>query len=445
MSAWTLCIDFGTAFSKAAAAPKGAWANFDPALVRPLMLGAHLGAGDPFLLESAVFVDEGQLLFGRAACSRAEELAHTKRAALRSFKTLLSANDVDRTLNTNAVASLDPGRRFKMRDLVVLYMAYLLAAVEAATALDAMLRHATQIERRCAAPAWREARASDLHASIAGLFGEAEAVRELAGASLLHGISVERAEELLLHARAQCRPYEMGLVFEAPAAAAYSSIGLDQGGSHFIVIDMGAGTTDIAALAHSEGDIAEFAEARTTLKQAGDFIDRVIANVVIDAARHAKTAAQQGELWRVLMGQMRDLKETLFAEGRVQLRHEGRPLSLALRQLEQDADFKAFLRDLTGAYLHSLAIAGEAAARRGFELNSIAVGGGAAAPFIQKLIRTKPRANVRIQPFPATPDWAHANAFQGNLAPIFPQLAIAIGGALAPEAILAWRAPSAVA
>ena len=39
MSEWTLCIDFGTAFSKAAAAPRDAWTRFDPRFVRPLMLG----------------------------------------------------------------------------------------------------------------------------------------------------------------------------------------------------------------------------------------------------------------------------------------------------------------------------------------------------------------------------------------------------------------------
>ena len=46
MTDWTLCIDFGTAFSKAAAAPTGAWTRFDPATVRPLMLNGA-GAGGP--------------------------------------------------------------------------------------------------------------------------------------------------------------------------------------------------------------------------------------------------------------------------------------------------------------------------------------------------------------------------------------------------------------
>ena len=104
MSDWTLCMDFGTAFSKAAAAPAGAWSRFDPAQVRPLMLSGHDPEANAFLLDSAVFIDDDRVLFGRAAIARAEELDDKKRMALRSFKTLLSVTDLDRALNTNAPA-----------------------------------------------------------------------------------------------------------------------------------------------------------------------------------------------------------------------------------------------------------------------------------------------------------------------------------------------------
>ncbi len=95
---WTLCVDFGTAFSKAAAAPRRAWRQFDPAMVRPLTLNGVSGDGNPFLLDSAVFIDDERILFGAAAVRRAEELEHKKRQALRSFKTLLSAPDLERAL-----------------------------------------------------------------------------------------------------------------------------------------------------------------------------------------------------------------------------------------------------------------------------------------------------------------------------------------------------------
>ena len=100
------------------------------------------------------------------------------------------------------------------------------------------------------------------------------------------------------------------------------------------------------------------------------------------------------------------------------------------------------METITDAYQRGLAIArGDAKARKGTQVDAVAVGGGAAAPFIQEMIRAKPRGGgPRVEPRPATPDWARAREWQGNLAPVFPQLAIAIGGALAPEGMLAARA-----
>jgi hypothetical protein len=83
MSDWTICVDFGTAFSKAAAAPTGAWSHFDPSMVRPLMLSGHDPQANAFLLDSAVFVDDDRGLFGRAAIARAAELNDKNRLVLR--------------------------------------------------------------------------------------------------------------------------------------------------------------------------------------------------------------------------------------------------------------------------------------------------------------------------------------------------------------------------
>jgi hypothetical protein len=207
---------------------------------------------------------------------------------------------------------------------------------------------------------------------------------------------------------------------------------------------MGAGTTDIAALARvSAKRVIELPEVRVTLKQAGDFIDRVIANRVLDAASWAKTTEQKSKLWAALMSQMDDIKETVFAEGKAVLRHEGRNLSVTIRDIERDRDFRDFLRMLTEAYDQGLAIVrDDAKARRSTEVQAVAVGGGAAAPFIQALIAHRPSGKPKVKPRPATPEWANAPEFAGNLAPVFRQLAIAIGGALAPDDMLAAGGPS---
>ncbi|MGQ0533363.1 MAG: Hsp70 family protein [Caulobacteraceae bacterium] len=443
MSDWTLCIDFGTAFSKAAAAPAGAWSRLEPSHVRPLMLSGHEGKSNAFLLDSALFVDEDRVLLGRPAIDRANELANPKRMALRSFKTLLSVSDLDRALNTNAPATIDPHRIFQMRDLIVLYLAYLLAAIDRAAASDTMLAQAEITRRRYAAPAWRGGDSAGVHDVIVRLFSEAEAFRAAAGKRLLSpdGLSLRTVTDALPKAMERTQPAEMGLIFEATAAAAYTSVGLEHSASHLIVVDMGAGTTDIAAIARIGPRTIDLPEARMTLKQAGDFLDRIIADRVLDAAKWARGQQQRTELWTVLMRQIGNIKETIFADGRATLRNQGRSLTLSMRDIERDQDFRDFISSLRQAYDHALSIVRDDARARGrSEVQAIAVGGGASTPFIQELIQRKAGSSrPRVTPRPATPDWARGGMFKGNLAPVFPQLAIAIGGALAPEGMLAAR------
>ena len=440
MSDWTLCIDFGTAFSKAAAAPSAAWSSFDPASVRPIILNPDAG-GNAFLLDSAVFVDDDRVLFGRAALARAAEINDKRRQALRSFKTLLSVSDLERALNANAPATIDPHRVFQMRDLVVLYLAYLLAAIERGVANDTMIANAAIAKRRYAAPAWRSGDSAGMHNTIVRLFGEAEAFRNAVGRRMLasEGIALRTISEALPKATQQAEPLDMGLIFEATAAAAYTSVGLEGAASHLIVVDMGAGTTDIGAIARLGSRTIELPEARVTLKQAGDFLDGVIANRVLDTASWARNAAQKSELWNVLMRQMGDIKEAVFMDGRAVLRNQGRSIAVSMREVEKDADFRDFLKSLRRAYDHALAVVRDDARARGrSEVHAVAVGGGAASPFIRELIQRKAGSvRPRVTARPATPQWAHVRTFEGNLAPVFPQLAIAIGGALAPDSMLA--------
>lgn len=442
---WTLCIDFGTAFSKAAVAPSTSWSAFDPAQVRPLMLGGP-GQGNSFLLDSAVFVDDDRILFGAAAVARAEALAGQKRMALKSFKTLLSVSDLERALNTGLPRSLDPHRVFVQRDLIVLYLAYLSAAIGRACAADPVLTRGVTFDCRYAAPAWRSGDSAGNHDIVVRLFGEGDAVRAALGSEILshHGVPIKTALDAVTAARtADTSNAQMGLIYEATAAAAYTSIGLADSASHLIVVDMGAGTTDIAAMTQTGGPLQELPEARVTLKQAGDFVDRVIANIALEACPELKTPQRQAELWRSMFQSMRDIKESLFLDGRVAFRHEGRTITITLKDLERDEDFREFAANLERAYEHGLIVARDHAKReKSRDLQAVAVGGGAFAPFIQKLIRKKPPSagRIKVKPRPATPDWAHAPEFGGNLAPVFPQLAIAIGGALAPESMLAVRA-----
>ena len=113
-----------------------------------------------------------------------------------------------------------------------------------------------------------------------------------------------------------------------------------------------------------------------------------------------------------------------------------------MRDVEKDRDFRDFVKNLQCAYDESMeAVRDSAHERKRRGVQTVAVGGGANAPFVQALLTRKPprASKLVIEPRPATPEWAFAPEFRGNLAPVFPQLAIAIGGALAPDTMLAAR------
>lgn len=436
---WTLCIDFGTAFSKAAAAPMEAWSRFNPEWLRPLMLANEDEGRNAFLLESAVFVDEERVLFGAEAAARGQVLARNRRA-LRSFKTLLSVSDLDRALNTSAPAAVDPRRLFTMRDLVTLYLAYFLAAIERAISLDPELSGDAIGERRYAAPAWRGGDSAGQHGAVVALFAEAEAVLEHLGERLLEpgGLALSDVEDALQAKPGAARAGDMGLIFEATAAAAYTSIGHERSTAHVVVVDIGAGTTDITALFRAGARMRELRQARVTLKQAGDFLDHVIANLAISASA-ARSPEERGELWNLLKRQMVEIKDSVFQDGRAILRHRNRTHVITLAGLERDKDYREFKKDIAHAYAHSVDVARRHALQEGRrELQTVAVGGGAVTPFIKDMLASTSTRGLRLTPSPAVPVWART-VYDGNLGPVFPQLAIAIGGALAPPDMLAAR------
>ena len=129
-------------------------------------------------------------LFGREAIERAAELNDKKRVVLRSFKTLLSVSDLDRVLNTNAAASIDPHRVFQMRDLIVLYLAYLVGGGRPRGAGRSASRWRHRALALCRAGLALLGDSAGSHESVLQLFGEAESFRLVAGRRLMQSNGV---------------------------------------------------------------------------------------------------------------------------------------------------------------------------------------------------------------------------------------------------------------
>jgi hypothetical protein len=440
-----VAIDFGTAYSKAVAArpPASGWASLDS--IRPLPIGLRLGARNPLLMPSAAFVDRERLFFGPAAHRAYAHAEGQKREVIKSFKLLLSSADLQRSLELFLSPAADPTRSLRQRDIIIAYLAFLNAAID--DSMAAMggdeLRGAP---RRFALALWRHASSAHLNL-IQRLHEEALFIARDLGAELSDpmGVPMERMRGALDRARAapDAPGAVSGVVSEAVAAAACHIAGPNQAARHLTVIDIGAGTTDFGAVVlgppGSSGAALEIDRARRTLMMGGDTVDALILDGVLATARGVRTVQEKSALWRAMMVDIRDNKERLFADGRMAVRHHDQMIVYKLKSLESDADYKQLVAELKEAFRVSLNETAERAAADGANVvNAVAAGGGAYWAMNAKVMqdaKIKVRG-VKASFLPVVPKWAQDRAFQGQLAPVFHHIAIAIGAAIAPENLM---------
>lgn len=433
----TICLDFGTAWCKAAQYLGEPEAVFDPEAVRVLSLGGEEG----MLLATALRVQGERARFGPEALAPdvAVGAGGAKGSAYLSFKALLSAPDLARMLQARAPARYDASASLTQRDLVVAFLGFALHRVRRALGLAG---HEATPPFRFTYPAW--GLGNDRRRELGALFNEGALLAQMLGEAFEDrtGVPLEVLRPALQQVQVRAVPVVVGAVFEAGAVAC-SRLLLEPGRAQaLLVVDVGAGTTDFGAFTHHNGQMAEVRAARTTIDLAGDAVDNALLNVLIERAKHVKGATAQGVLWRELSPQMRRFKEALFAQGRASVRCAGAVVTVTVADLERHVGYRAFVEAVTKAYalaLESVAVkAREDALTQ--ELTVVLSGGGAGLPFLARMVaRARPpkRLRMRIVAAPLRPEWCLVPRFEGQLAPVFPQMCVAIGGALAGEQLVA--------
>jgi molecular chaperone DnaK (HSP70) len=439
---WVVAVDFGTAWSKAAAAPVGAAEQFDPRFVRPLALSPAAAGESPLTLPSALFLEKGRIKFGAHALDAATKLdPESGRQAMLSFKTLLGAEDLEESINALVTRRIDPEMAFRQRELLVLYLGFLSARIDVAVAGDPVIAAAPgQLRLRYAQPAWGSSSARARLELLGRLFDEARVVASRFGPLFdrPEGLSYDEARSALTEAgRYSGYSVVEGAVYEQTAAAAAHFVGGALGRPHVVVIDIGAGTTDIGGfIARPGADVEDVPEARKMLDLAGDAIDRVLLNVLLDKARFLRSSSEQAAFWRSLLPYVRSTKESLFAMKKCAVRHGERVVMASLRDVENDRDYRLMVKMVQGGFNRAIDVMAQRAQLDGAkEIAAVAAGGGASLPFVQQLLRkAKPqKGSVKVFAANSTPEWARHPVFAGQLAPVFAQLSIAIGAAIAPN------------
>jgi hypothetical protein len=398
-----------------------------------------------------MYVDDGRILFGPAALKRAEDGVDARRNPIISFKMILSAREIEPTLALKLSRSVDPTSMLCHRDGIVLYLAYLdqliRAAVEAEPGVPASVADAP---RRLTSPNWQSF--DEVGRIIGVLVDEATAVSRELGAILRtpDGVPLTRVREALDAARAApVRGAFNGVVFESmSAASAYA--GFARASEPFVlVIDMGAGTTDLAAFERdtsvAPSKLSEITCANQCCALAGDELDNILIDLFVRAGGKRGLAAED-KLWRAVKLSARPLKHDLFQRGESIFRDRSkRRIRVSRGTLERDPSFRAFCNALTQTVAVSLAPLHARAQQKGAAaITVLLAGGGSNLPFLPKLVRAaaaraKIKLKLKIERFGANWSLPHRrHPFEG----VFPQLAIAMGGALAPVAHVAARVPA---
>ena len=450
---WILGLDFGTATSKAFAATY----EEDPELL-PLPIGIADGNGDGSVHEvsSSVWIDDEGLVFvGSEAVKRGMSIGDSHRSRLDSLKQQMSQVHPDNAyagLRQKLPKNFDPTSTLTYWDAIMCYLAYLTDL--ATTELERDSRVGTRyVRRRFALPWWKTEQRRWAGEMLTKGLKYAQLLADTFHGSWREGIHVNQIKSALQSVAVYEEPLAWMVltepadgVLEALAASSARVIGDRSARDVMLVVDVGAGTTDLSLFwvvqrAFPQGASGQFRRAwpirpcGTAIRQAGDQLDSLLVQELL---RKADLGADERLKQRVssdLFLRVRRLKETLFETGRIAADlvsdHTVTLTKEEFMDLQGVIAFEDQIRDQIQSLLDKVdGTWAQAAGENGFTL--VLAGGGCRLPMVQSLKDRlwtigKRRVKCRLAPeFPADLEDRVSAEFKQE----YPRLTVAMGGAL---------------
>ena len=352
-----LCLDFGTAMSKA-------WAGrHEDDDTIPLVLGQIAGTGDTLVLPSSIYISQsGRIYFGASAETQHRQEIETGRQRFDNLKQMLSESDLGQELDDVPLSlEIDPTQSgLSKGDLLVLYLAWLtdLALKSLENTVDGVtvsgsLRY---VRRRFAIPCFEHAQdetvGGDERAEWATSVMERALLRaQIVADSLTDSwadLTVEYTHSLMVECRSVDKERERLLYLLAerapvrePVAAGASRFN-DMVGEEIenisnelvrrmlLVVDAGAGTTDFAFFQTFQKHLEEIGYALISpsvkmCRVAGNAVDSIIRPMVLEACNidpqsgHPRSEEEFSITKISLNSLIRDIKHDLFEKGEVKI------------------------------------------------------------------------------------------------------------------------------
>jgi hypothetical protein len=436
---YLLCLDFGTASSKAFATKGRRHYGLE--------LGRAVGS-EGFALPSSIFVDEGKVYFGFEAINRSESMADAGRQRLDSIKNWLNLAEGVNIDNFFPTEALNPGpTRLTQGDFLRIYLAYFtdIATTQLTTLTVEGAPLGRLMKRRYARPCGRDAnQAAWVDSLMRRLLSEAQILADTFHGQWEGGIDIRRLKSAVDEVKKlPHRPeFLIGEGVPEPVAVAATAVESSENViDAYMVVDAGAGTTDFGmflSLRIQDPDdptVFQVAPSIKGLGQAGDKIDQYLLAFIRDREEFDTKTTHGAMIEADLRRRIRVLKEVLFTTGTLEYTMADRGIgSFTREEFCNDSRVQKFAATLRKGFVDALSDVNESyldhLARDPVKLQVILTGGSSHLPMIRDLahgvVEVKGR-KISCVLVDSMPDWME-RAPQA-MRTVYPQLAVAIGGA----------------
>lgn len=438
-----VCLDFGTAMSKASLVEDDAGSGFEDVIVLDLGVPGDQEEISQSMLISSVYIDnEGFIWFGKAAVDRSViEAADGSRQRLDNIKRRLSEDGLNEKVGEvfNPIAGQV---QIVYDDVVLAYLTFLTWAMT--KCLDKM-GFPRNVVRRFAMPCLPADKSRETAHRLRLLLGEAQVLADTFGDRLTQGLHLAEFVDAVAELRrkgVKSYPF-VGEDITEPLGVAGSLLKpTSRMDSMVMVVDVGAGTSDLSLyriVVDPEGGKNSSLEADGAaigITEAGNFLDRLLVRFIMKKAGIEPENPDRVRIQRKLELTIRDHKETLFNEGFVTIAlPEIDDVMIELdeyRSLDQVKSFGISLRKTMQEILEKVddSWTDWIVADPGRYLTVVLTGGGANLPMVRELAEgemTVRGKKIRLVPSLAFPKWL--NDDYPELEHDYPRIAVSLGGA----------------
>lgn len=444
-SATRVCLDFGTAMSKATFVHD--YDDFEDIHVLKLGIPGDQEQIDETMLVSSVYLDpQGLLWFGQHAVEQAQIAPEGSGSRIDNIKRALSEDNLDEPVSAIYNPTL---MQLKYEDIVLAYLAFFTWAVNSALSNDLdELVFANNFRRRFAMPCFPRANARKVEGKLKTLLGEAQILADTFRDAIHQGLPVNRFLDALKELRAEKRNYTfIDCSISEPLGVAGSLLSWKSSqDSLAVVVDIGAGTSDFSLYrlkvgVNDDGGInsaaGEVDGTARGITEAGNHLDKILMASILKKSGVDSSHPKYRNITHALERDIRFHKESLFgpaAEASLTL-YTGEPVDISLAEFLNEPAVKSFENSLRSTLIEILESAhpdwvnwvNHNPARR---LAIVLTGGGATLPMAKKLAEGKVTAHGVTIPVAAAksfPDWLRDD--YPDLEDHYARVAVSLGGA----------------